>query len=95
MFCALCGQHARHPKSPETELRRKECPRFTTSGASIPAVVHRGCCAKEVCSDTDGRGHVRCAWAHGGRERVLAMKAGVPEAGAPGEESARGLDLSA
>lgn len=69
MFCALCGQHARHPKSPETELRRKECPRFTTGG-SAPAVVHRGCCAKEACSDTDGRGHVRCAWAHGGKERV-------------------------
>lgn len=69
MFCALCGQHARHPKSPETELRRKECPRFTTT--STPAVVHRGCCAKEPCSDTDDRGHVRCAWTHGGKERLL------------------------
>lgn len=72
MFCALCGQHARHTKSPETELRRKECPRFATPHA--PAVVHRGCCANEPCSDTDGRGHVRCAWNHGGKERLAQAK---------------------
>lgn len=64
MFCALCGQHARHPKSPVPELRRKECPRFEG------AVIHRGCCAGEICSYIDRRGHVRCGWEIGGRERV-------------------------
>lgn len=86
MFCALCGQHARHPKSPETELRRKECPRFTT-GIGAPAVVHRGCCAKEACSDTDGRGHVRCAWWHGGKERVGAEKAKAAASDPRGEDA--------
>ena len=72
MFCALCGRHARHPKSPEAELRRKECPRF--SGPTVGAVVHRGCCAQEVCSSTDDQGRVRCGWTHGGKERLAAMK---------------------
>ncbi|MEA3199126.1 MAG: hypothetical protein QOE90_554 [Thermoplasmata archaeon] len=64
MFCALCGQHARHPKSPVLELRRKECPRFPDG------VIHRGCCAGEVCSFLDSRGHVRCGWEIGGKERL-------------------------
>jgi hypothetical protein len=64
MFCTLCGQHARHPKSPEADLRRKTCPRFPGQ------VIHRGCCAKEACSGTDARGHVRCMWELGGRERL-------------------------
>lgn len=85
MFCALCGDHARHPKSPETALRRKECPRFTVPGA--PAVVHRGCCANEVCSDTDGRGHVRCAWMNGGKERVQEMERRKRAAPAPGDDA--------
>ena len=66
MFCSLCGDHARHSKSPQVDLRRKECPRFEDG------VIHRGCCAKEVCSDIDARGHVRCGWLVGGRERFLA-----------------------
>jgi hypothetical protein len=66
MFCSLCGDHARHPKSPEVDLRRKECPRFPGG------VIHRGCCQKEVCSDLDARGHVRCGWELGGKERYLA-----------------------
>ena len=65
-FCELCGDHARHPKSPQVDLRRKECPRFPGG------VIHRGCCAKEVCSDIDARGHVRCGWEFGGKERYLA-----------------------
>lgn len=64
MFCALCGQHARHPKSPVPELRRKDCPRFADG------VIHRGCCAGEACSFVDRRGHVRCGWETGGKERV-------------------------
>lgn len=70
-FCALCGTHARHPKSPEADLRRKECPRFAHLGDA--GVVHRGCCAAEPCSEVDARGHVRCAWDRGGKERLSAM----------------------
>jgi hypothetical protein len=66
LFCSLCGDHARHSKSPQVDLRRKECPRFPHE------VIHRGCCAKEVCSDIDARGHVRCGWLVGGKERYLA-----------------------
>lgn len=81
MFCSLCGQHARHPKSPEPDLRRKTCPRFPDG------VIHRGCCAKEVCSEIDGRGHVRCMWEMGGRERLLLTAPGrarlAPTAPAP------------
>lgn len=73
MFCSLCGDHARHPKSPEAALRRKDCPRFATEHG--PGVVHRECCGREACSETDTRGHVRCAWDRGGRERVLARAA--------------------
>lgn len=69
MQCGLCGDHARHPKSPAADLRRKDCPRFAPSG-----VVHRGCCAKEPCSVVDARGFVYCAWANGGRERYLALQ---------------------
>lgn len=77
MFCSLCGQHARHAKSPVPDLRRKTCPRF--SGGAIRgasdgrecAVVHRGCCALEPCSEIDARGQVRCMWEHGGRERLI------------------------
>ena len=68
MFCSLCGQHARHPKSPVPDLRRKACPRFPSG------VIHRGCCAGEPCSDTDARGHVRCGWDRGGRERLAAQQ---------------------
>jgi hypothetical protein len=67
VFCQLCGAHARHPKSPALDLRRKECPRFPGE------VIHRGCCAKEVCCDIDARGHVRCGWENGGKERFLAQ----------------------
>lgn len=114
MFCSLCGQHARHPKSPVPDLRRKECPRFPASASHAPnevrtnplyasqfpagnrlapgdsssrerlrslairtdpppGVVHRGCCADEVCSGIDGRGHVRCMWTLGGREQLMAL----------------------
>lgn len=66
VFCGLCGDHARHPKSPAVDLRRKPCPRFPEG------VVHRGCCAREPCSDIDARGHVRCGWETGGKERLLA-----------------------
>lgn len=64
MFCSLCGQHARHAKSPVPDLRRKMCPRFPEG------VIHRGCCALEPCSDVDARGQVRCMWEHGGKERL-------------------------
>ncbi|HVL49778.1 MAG TPA: hypothetical protein VM889_14570 [Candidatus Thermoplasmatota archaeon] len=64
--CGRCGGHARNPKSPARELQRRACPRYPTGS------VHRGCCALEACSEKDARGHVRCAWARGGRERVLA-----------------------
>lgn len=77
-FCQLCGDHARHPKSPAVDLRRKPCPRFPE-----PGVVHRGCCAAEPCSDTDARGHVRCGWEHGGKERLLAALAARKEGVAP------------
>lgn len=66
MFCSLCGDHARHGKSPHVELRRKTCPRFPG------AFIHRGCCAREACSTVDARGHVRCGWEAGGRERLAA-----------------------
>ena len=56
-FCAFCGDHARHPKSPQVDLRRKACPRHPDD------IIHRGCCATETCSRTDERGHVRCMWA--------------------------------
>lgn len=69
MFCSLCGDHARHPKSPVADLRRKECPRFAGG------VIHRGCCALQPCSELDARGHVRCGWEHGGRERLAASEA--------------------
>ena len=83
MFCGLCGDHARHPKSPQVDLRRKDCPRFPHRDAprrvsALPSaegrggVVHRGCCAAEPCSDIDARGHVRCGWETGGKERLLA-----------------------
>lgn len=52
------------------DLRRKDCPRFAADGAG--GVIHRGCCAKEPCSDIDARGHVRCGWETGGKERLLA-----------------------
>lgn len=92
MFCALCGDHARHPKSPEAELRRKECPRFA-AGAE-PGVVHRGCCAREACSETDSRGHVRCGWARGGKERHLdALK--LAARGAPTSRTGGGVPASA
>jgi len=68
MFCSLCGQHARHAKSPIPDLRRKECPRFADE------VIHRGCCAKEICSEVDERGHVRCMWEQGGRERLAEAR---------------------
>lgn len=78
MFCALCGQHARHAKSPVPDLRRKSCPRFPSQ------VIHRGCCAKELCSDTNARGQVRCMWDAGGRERLAMAPARAP----PGPEAA-------
>lgn len=92
LFCSLCGQHARHAKSPIADLRRKLCPRFpdgaTRSLSEGPAqaqlgVVHRGCCAQEPCSQTDGLGHVRCMWEKGGRERLLALKEPAREPRAP------------
>jgi hypothetical protein len=63
------------------DLRGKECPRFPRGAArsdgdgravSQYGTIHRGCCAKEVCSDIDARGHVRCGWEFGGKERYLA-----------------------
>lgn len=68
MFCALCGQHARHAKSPVPDLRRKTCPRFPAQ------VIHRGCCAKEPCSEINARGQVRCGWETGGKERLLEVR---------------------
>lgn len=76
MFCGLCGQHARHAKSPETDLRRKECPRF------VGGVVHRGCCAREACSAVDRGGRVRCDFFSGGRERLAAAR-GVQRVASP------------
>ena len=83
MFCALCGDHARHVKSPVADLRRKTCPRFPAG------VIHRGCCAQEPCSDVDARGHVRCMWEQGGKERLLEAltaraRAGPSAAGSEG-----------
>lgn len=77
MFCSLCGDHARHAKSPEADLRRKGCPRFPGG------VIHRGCCAQEVCSERDTRDHVRCGWDKGGRERLAFMRLKGQESVAP------------
>lgn len=83
MFCSLCGQHARHPKSPVPDLRRKACPRFPGG------VIHRGCCALEACSEHDARGHVRCGWERGGRERILESPTGPGRAPPAEAEAAR------
>lgn len=69
------------------DLRRKDCPRFATEGPG--GVVHRGCCAKEPCSDIDARGHVRCGWENGGKERLLAA---IIEKDRSGEACARRLE---
>lgn len=94
MFCALCGDHARHAKSPRIELRRKECPRFPGG------VIHRGCCAGEPCSLLDTRGHVRCGWDAGGRERLAAhlhaLEGRSAQAGlGPGRQRRRPADAQA
>ena len=95
MFCSLCGQHARHPKSPLPDLRRKSCPRFPagvtrsiSEGIAEPkfGAVHRGCCSLEPCSEVDARGHVRCMWEQGGRERLLELQL---KASGPGDPSGR------
>ena len=78
-FCGSCGSLARHAQSVARDLRGRECPRWGT--------VHRGCCATAVCSETDARGHVRCAWARGGKERAAledARPRAEGEAGAAG-----------
>lgn len=69
-FCGDCGAHARSAASRERDLRARDCPRW--------GVVHHGCCERAVCSDVDARGHVRCAWWRGGRERAGAERVPPP-----------------